>query len=74
MGSRTEVVSNKDASYSLEAFGTLLPDHMLIPIVFSSYYPSHFTEKKTKFWAATWQDGCLLLPSYFPSLRHDDYF
>lgn len=48
MGSRTEVVSNKDASYSLEAFGTLLPDHMLIPIVFSSYYPSHFTEKKTK--------------------------
>lgn len=48
MGSRTEVVSNKDASYSLEAFGTLLPDHMLIPIVFSSYCPSHFTEKKTK--------------------------
>lgn len=48
MGSRTEVVSNKDASYSLEAFGTLLPDHVLIPIVFSSYYSSHFTEKKTK--------------------------
>lgn len=48
MGSHTEVVSNKDASYSLEAFGTLLPDHILIPIVFSSYYPSHFTEKKIK--------------------------
>lgn len=48
MGSHTEVVSNKDGSYSLEAFGTFLPDHVLIPVVFSSYYPSHFTEKKIK--------------------------
>lgn len=48
MGSCTEAVSNKDASYSLEAFGTLLPDHVLIPITFFSYCLSHFTEKKTK--------------------------
>lgn len=44
MGSRTEAVSNKDMSYSQRP----LPDHMLIPIACPSYYPSHFTEKKTK--------------------------
>lgn len=71
MGSRTEVVSNKDMSYSLEALGALLPDHMLILLACPSYYPSHFTEKKTKVLGSNLARWMPLLPSHFSSLRHD---
>lgn len=46
MVSLSEEVSNKGADTDLKAFGTLIPDHMLIPITAPAYYPSHFTAKK----------------------------